>query len=113
MSPPFTLVLVALFAYLNASTANAASSAHASKIGTLTAHGFTDEKWIKGFEKAKAVVAGMSLEQKVNFTDLWITSSTGCSGQTRPIEGKVPMLCFADTPTGAFSSPYSFRGNRN
>ncbi|BGP00866.1 beta-glucosidase, glycoside hydrolase family 3 protein [Rhodotorula toruloides] len=105
MSPPFTLVLVALFAYLNASTAHAASSAHASKIGTLTAHGFTDEKWIKGFEMAKAVVAGMSLEQKVNFTGLWLTS-TGCSGQTRPIEGKVPMLCFADTPTGV-NSRYS------
>ncbi|BGP29379.1 hypothetical protein JCM10296v2_001118 [Rhodotorula toruloides] len=105
MSPPFTLVPVAFFAYINASTAQAASSDHASKIGVLTSHGFTDEKWIKGFEKAKAVVAGMSFEQKVNFTDLWLTS-TGCSGQTRPIEGKVPMLCFANTPTGV-NSRYS------
>ncbi|BGP22175.1 hypothetical protein Rt10032_c07g3341 [Rhodotorula toruloides] len=84
MSPPSTLVLVALVAYLNACTAHAASSSsskHASKIGVITSHGFTDEKWTKGFEKAQAIVA-------------W---------HTRPIEGNVPMFCFADTRTGVNS----------
>lgn len=35
------------------------------KEARLTTDGFNSDKWINGFEKAKAVVAGLTFEQKV------------------------------------------------
>ncbi|GAA5934220.1 hypothetical protein JCM3775_006940 [Rhodotorula graminis] len=79
------------------------------KDARLTANGFTSDKWIKGFEKAQAVVAGLTFEQKINFTALGADAG-GCSARTYPLdpgEGEEPFqLCFADGPTG-LNSRYS------
>ncbi|BGP44923.1 hypothetical protein JCM10450v2_000738 [Rhodotorula kratochvilovae] len=79
------------------------------KEARLTADGFTNDKWVQGFEKAKAVVAGLSLEQKLNFTALGADSG-GCSARTYPLSdgsGAEPFqLCMADGPTG-INSRYS------
>lgn len=45
----------------------------------LTANGFTSDKWIKGFEKAQAVVAGLTFEQKVRRSLLSSSASRSSS----------------------------------
>ncbi|BGP29001.1 hypothetical protein JCM10296v2_000737 [Rhodotorula toruloides] len=69
--------------------------------------GFTSQKWIKALEKAQQVVADLSFEQKVNFTDLR-GDTHGCSGLTFPLPsaGVKEGICFADGPTG-INSRYS------
>lgn len=46
------------------------------KDARLTANGFTSDKWIKGFEKAQAVVAGLTFEQKVRLLVLSLSLSS-------------------------------------
>ncbi|GAA5825496.1 hypothetical protein JCM3770_004519 [Rhodotorula araucariae] len=79
------------------------------KEARLAADGFTSSKWVAGFQRAKAVVAGLTLEQKLNFTALGADSG-GCSARTYPLSdgsGAEPFqLCMADGPTG-INSRYS------
>ncbi|GAA5850987.1 hypothetical protein JCM8547_009149 [Rhodosporidiobolus lusitaniae] len=66
----------------------------------LTADGFTDDKWVNAFEKAKEVVAGMTLEEKIN----WSNTSAVVSPCTGAIPGiasaNISSICFSDGPTG-------------
>ncbi|GAA6000791.1 hypothetical protein JCM10207_004662 [Rhodosporidiobolus poonsookiae] len=93
------------------STATSASSASsAGSYPYLTADGYTDAKWIKAFEKAKGIVAGLTLYEKVNFTALR-ADTLDCSGSTYPLPaaGIDVGLCFSDGPTGlrTLNSRYS------
>ncbi|GAA5980274.1 hypothetical protein JCM10908_001595 [Rhodotorula pacifica] len=76
--------------------------------GLLKADGFTSEQWKQGFAKAQAVVASLSLEQKLNFTDIPASGPPGCAGSTFPLPqaGIEAGLCYADSPTG-IQSAYS------
>ncbi|GAA5898876.1 hypothetical protein JCM8208_005418 [Rhodotorula glutinis] len=73
----------------------------------LSPSGFTSDKWIKAYEKAVSYVEGMTLEQKINFTDFQSTTN-GCSGLGYPLEdiGLTQGICTADGPTGV-NSRYS------
>ncbi|GAA5896991.1 hypothetical protein JCM6882_007325 [Rhodosporidiobolus microsporus] len=70
---------------------------------SLTADGFTSQKWIAALEKAREVVAQMTLEEKVNFTGA-PESTLGCSGVIPGLKrlGIKPQ-CFGNGPTGAES----------
>ncbi|GAA5850930.1 hypothetical protein JCM8547_009134 [Rhodosporidiobolus lusitaniae] len=66
----------------------------------LTADGFTDDKWVNAFEKAKEVVAGMTLEEKINWSNTSAVVSP-CTGAIPGIESaNISSICFSDGPTG-------------
>ncbi|GAA5850833.1 hypothetical protein JCM8547_009100 [Rhodosporidiobolus lusitaniae] len=66
----------------------------------LTADGFTDEKWVSAFEKAKEVVAGMTLEEKIYWSNT-TSAPSACVGAIPAIESaNISSICFLDGPTG-------------
>ncbi|GAA6030004.1 hypothetical protein JCM8097_009210 [Rhodosporidiobolus ruineniae] len=88
----------------SASSSSTQSATSASP--SLTADGFTSQKWIDAFDKAKEVVSQMTLNEKINWTSS-NPDTAGCSGRTYPIERLgIPAMCFADGPTG-INSRYS------
>ncbi|TNY17462.1 glycoside hydrolase superfamily [Rhodotorula diobovata] len=79
------------------------------KEARLTTDGFNSDKWINGFEKAKAVVAGLTFEQKMNFTALGADAG-GCSTRTYPLtpgDGEKPFQLCAGDATAGLTSRYS------
>ncbi|GAA5929041.1 hypothetical protein JCM10213_004974 [Rhodosporidiobolus nylandii] len=100
------IVLVALATAAAAAPTTSSSSSANSSAYDLTAEGFTSQKWVKAFEKAQAIVASLSLQQKINFTDK-NPDSRGCSAFTYGIEAAgIEGICFADGPMG-INSRYS------
>ncbi|TNY18660.1 glycoside hydrolase [Rhodotorula diobovata] len=110
------LVLLALSTLSYAAPANhlttrksssSASHGGAKARSALTADGFTSQKWIDAFDKAVSYVEGMTLEQKINFTDFQSVPN-GCSGLGNPLPdiGISQGICTADGPTG-INSRYS------
>ncbi|GAA5973751.1 hypothetical protein JCM11641_005117 [Rhodosporidiobolus odoratus] len=90
----------------SSAAAAASSSSSVKRSSVLTADGFTSTKWVDAFKKAQKVVAGLTLAEKVNFTDLR-PDTNGCSGLTYPIPSAgIPAICYGDGPTGA-NSRYS------
>ncbi|GAA5917833.1 hypothetical protein JCM6882_000835 [Rhodosporidiobolus microsporus] len=99
--------LLALAAGASAAPATTSSSSSAPPSSpSLTAAGFTSQKWIDGFKKAQSIVAGMTFEEKVNFTTV-PSNNKGCSGHTAAFE-RIGFTgqCLADGPTG-INSKYS------
>ncbi|GAA5831313.1 hypothetical protein JCM11251_007831 [Rhodosporidiobolus azoricus] len=98
------LTLAAAAAAAPASSSSTSSSIPSSP--SLTANGFTSQKWIDGFKKAQAIVAQMTYAEKVNFTEN-SSDTLGCSGRTAPFERLgIRAQCLADGPTGT-NSKYS------
>ncbi|BGP04927.1 hypothetical protein JCM10049v2_000729 [Rhodotorula toruloides] len=97
----------------SASSAPTSSASSTAGTGILTADGFTNQKWLDAFHKAKEVVGGLSFDQKINFTDLRgfsvNTPYGGCAGITFPLPsaGINQGICFADGPTGVRQTRYS------
>ncbi|GAA5980421.1 hypothetical protein JCM10908_001649 [Rhodotorula pacifica] len=105
-------VVLAPFALAAPTSSPAASAVKASDppafFGAISSDGYTSQKWIDALEKARATVASLTFEQKINFTDLRTGSTNGCSGLTFPLPqaGIKNGLCEADGPTG-INSRYS------
>lgn len=78
--------------------------------GLLKRDGFTSQVWTEAFQKAQALVANLSLDQKQNFTALRPFGVPGCSGTTYPLPeaGINEGLCYADGPTGESPSRTRF-----
>ncbi|GAA5990954.1 hypothetical protein JCM11641_007444 [Rhodosporidiobolus odoratus] len=98
LSALVALATVAAGAPTSSTTSSASTGSSPSP--ALTVDGFTSPQWIQGFKKAQEVVAAMTLEQKINFTDSR-TDAGSCSGLTFPVAGtELKGFCFADGPTG-------------
>ncbi|GAA5930075.1 hypothetical protein JCM3775_004505 [Rhodotorula graminis] len=103
------LVLLALSGLAHAAPARRAVNlaSDSTTYSRLSAEGFTNDKWIEAYKKAVDYVAGMSLEQKINFTDFQALTN-GCSGLGFPLAdiGLTEGMCTADGPSG-INSRYS------
>ncbi|GAA5991791.1 hypothetical protein JCM11641_005685 [Rhodosporidiobolus odoratus] len=87
-------------------SSSSSSSSSTSRPATLSADAYTSQKWIDGYKKAQRAVAGMTLAEKVKFTDLRADADlNGCSGLTFPISSAniSQGICFSDAPTGVQS----------
>ncbi|GAA5897096.1 hypothetical protein JCM8208_006169 [Rhodotorula glutinis] len=104
-----TVVLLALSGLAHAAPARRAVNlaSDSTAYSRLSAEGFTNDKWIEAYKKAVDYVAGMSLEQKLNFTDFQALTN-GCSGLGFPLAdiGLTEGICTADGPSG-INSRYS------
>ena len=83
---------------------------------TAPGNGTSDARWVAAYNKAAALVAQLTLDEKVNLTfghpfattpgagtALWPRS---CAGNSLPIERLgLPSFCFADAPDGVRGAP--------
>ncbi|GAA6027447.1 hypothetical protein JCM8097_007868 [Rhodosporidiobolus ruineniae] len=85
--------------------ASVAAAAPAVSFASTSGHdlqldGFTDKTWIAAVKKAREIVSQMTLEEKVNLTD--IPSLPGDCKSTYPIERfGIRSFCYGDGPSGA------------
>lgn len=73
-------------------------SARANKSLPATTNGNSSSQWSEAYRKARALLAEMTLEEKVNVTRGHTGQCVGNSGAV-PRLG-LPQLCFADAPAG-------------
>ncbi|GAA5831261.1 hypothetical protein JCM11251_007811 [Rhodosporidiobolus azoricus] len=93
--------LLALAASATAAPTAALNNNAAPSTPSLTANGFTSQKWIDGYKKAQSIVEQMTFQEKVNFT-LIPEDIGGASGAVPGLERLgLKRQVFADGPTGA------------
>ncbi|GJN89738.1 hypothetical protein Rhopal_002727-T1 [Rhodotorula paludigena] len=80
---------------------NSGSTEWSFRKAALKADGFTSDKWTAAYHKAKEVVAGLSFDEKMNFTAIG-RSAQPCAARSYPLKaaGLDDGFCFMDGPAG-------------